>query len=324
MANKHGQGSHGESKHIESKHCESKHGESKHGESKHGESRHGECRHSESNHGESRHSESTQDGKKQSDTEHNIPGAPLTAARRTHAIAVALALTLSTVPFSEGLFGRGTLMWSDVLDQNVPYFRWVWSQILSGKSPLWTPNLFGGFSAIGSGQFAIFYPPNVLFAPYDPVWPHRLWIIAHLWGGALGMYLYSYRRFRSMPGSVVATIGFSLSAFHVNHLVHVGLFAAYSWVPWMFLGIDLVAKRWSSSRALIAALPLTMMALVGHPQCLWISCVGAGIYVLGTISAAHRPDRIRATMRVACSLGLGIGLAAVSLLPLWKFSRGSV
>ncbi len=99
-------------------------------------------------------------------------------------------------------------MWSDVLDQNEPYFRWVWAHILAGKSPFWTPNLFGGFSAIGSGQFAIFYPPNVLFAINDPVWAQRFWIIAHLWGGALGLYLYAYRRFRSVPGAVVGAIGF--------------------------------------------------------------------------------------------------------------------
>jgi Bacterial membrane protein YfhO len=244
-------------------------------------------------------------------------------AKRHHIGGVFVAIILSTLPFADGLFGKRTLMYGDVLEQNVPYFRWVWQQLLAGESPIWTPKLFGGFSAIGSGQFAIFYPPNVLFALKDAVLAHRLWILVHLWLGVVAMFTYAYKRFAGVPGAIVAAVGFSLSGYHVFHLIHVGLFAAYSWVPVMLIGIDLLAEKWSFKRSLLAVVPVSMIALIGHPQSLWIVCFGGAIYAIGTVTLARRADRFKATARVAIAMVIGLFLAAIALLPLWKFSRGS-
>ncbi len=240
---------------------------------------------------------------------------------RRHWRGLSITVLLSLLPFWEVVAGSRTAIYGDVHDQHIAYYTAVWRAIRAGRAPWWDPTTFSGFNMLGAGQAAIFYPPNVLFGWLEATNAHRWWLVLHLALTAGGMYAWSYRRWRSVPGAVVSGVSLALCGFHVFHLVHMNWFAGLAWLPLIFLGLDLVSERWTTRRALALAVPLAMMSSLGNPQLLWITGIGVVVYAAG-ISLEQRA-RHRSDLRLLVATGLGLGLAAVQLVPLWLFSRTS-
>lgn len=243
-----------------------------------------------------------------------------TLQRHWRGLATSIALAL--VPFWEIVAGRRTALYGDAQEQFVPFYAAVWDLIRAGHAPWWHPGVFSGFSLVGAGQSAAFYPPTVIFGWLEETNAARWWLVLHLLVGAVGMYAWCYSRWRSTPGAVVAAVSLSLCSFHVLHLVHMNFFAQASWVPLTFLGIDLLAERWTTGRAAVLAFPLAMIVVLGGPQVLWMTCLALGAYA--AFGSGHRRDRLRSDLRIAAGLALGLGLGAVQLIPAWLYSKASV
>jgi hypothetical protein len=247
------------------------------------------------------------------------PGRRLPIGRDTlRALGIAVGLTL--LPYWEVVSGRRTAMFGDVNDLSVPEYVAVWRSWRAAEWPWWTPAVFGGRSTLGAGQYAVFYPLNAVFGFLEPVAAYRWWLVAHLGLACAGAFAWSWHRFGSRPGAIVAGVAYAGSGFAVLHLVHPPFVIAVAWLPFAFLGVDLVRERWSAGRAAVAAVPIALIGLGGQPQLLWIALVGVGTYAAATVLV----DRdLPALARKAAAVGLGIGLAAVQLLPLWLSSRTS-
>lgn len=245
-------------------------------------------------------------------------------ARRSRKTALALAITLVvvTAPFWEVVAGRRTTMYGDVSDFYVPAYVTVWRTIRAGHWPWWTQNVFAGHSMLGAGQYAVFYPFNAVFGWLDPVTAYRWWMLGHLWIAASGAFAWSWYRWRSRPGAIVSGVAYALSGFAVLHLVHAPFIAAGAWLPFVFLGADLVSERWSTSRAAVIAGALALIALLGNPQLLWMTVVGLTVYTVALVLAGARPWS--AAGRVLGALACGVGIGAVQVLPLLAFSHTSV
>lgn len=237
-------------------------------------------------------------------------------------LAVAATLTAVTLPFKGVLGGWRTAMYGDVNEQTVPFFAAVWREIAGPGSAFWNPNIFAGHSTLGTGQFAVLYPFNFLFGVFGPVEGYRWWFLFHLWAAGLTTFAWAWNRWGSRPGAVVAGVGYALSGSIVFHLMHPAFLAAAAWLPLVFLGMDRLIERWSTGRALLVALPIGVIGLLGHPQLLWMSGLGALVYAVGLL-AQRRPDWA-ALGRVFGALGCGAALTAVQMLPLFLFSRDSV
>lgn len=244
--------------------------------------------------------------------------------RRSRWTLYALAVTLLavTIPFWEILTGRATAMYGDVNDHYVPGYVAVWRMIREGVLPFWVPNVFAGQSAVGSGQYAVFYPLNALFGIFEPVMAYKWWTLVHLWLGATGAFFWSLRRWGSRTGATVTGVAYGLNGVVVLHLVHSAFLAAAAWLPLMFLGIDLVFERWSSARASAVAVPLALIAFTGQPQLLWMAAIGGAGYIAAR--AAGRRSAWRGAVRCVAAMVCGIGLAAIQLYPQFLFSQTSV
>ena len=94
-------------------------------------------------------------------------------------------------------------MYGDVNDQ-FPNYVAVWRTIRAGHWPWWTANVFAGHSMLGAGQYAVFYPFNVVFGWFDPASAYRWWILGHIWLAALGAFALSWRLWRSRPAAMRA------------------------------------------------------------------------------------------------------------------------
>lgn len=237
-------------------------------------------------------------------------------------LAVVITLVIATLPYWEVLAGRRTAMYGDVNDLHVPLYTTAWRTIRAGHWPWWTQNVFGGHSMIGAAQYAVFYPFNAVFGWLDPRVAYRWWMLGHVWLAAAGAFAWSWHRWRSRPGAVVTGVAYALNGFAVLHLVHAPFLAAAAWLPFTFLGIDLVSERWSWSRAALVAFPLALIAFLGHPQLVWMAILGCSIYA--TALLLLRVRNLAATGRAAGALLCGLGIGALQLIPLLAFSRTSV
>jgi hypothetical protein len=244
----------------------------------------------------------------------------LVTARPT-ALALGAALAIASLPYWEVLSGHRSAMYGDVNDVMVPQYLTVWRSIAAGHWPWWTPNVFAGHSMLGAGQYAIFYPANVLFGLLAPVTAYRWWLLLHIWIATAGAFAWSWRRFGSRAGAIVSGVAYSGSGFAVLHLVHMPFVIAVAWLPVLFCGVDLVHEQWTTLRALLVATAIAMIAFAGQPQMLWIALVGVIVYAL--VLATSKRAGLRSVARVAAGAALGVGISAVQLLPLWQFSRSS-
>jgi len=236
--------------------------------------------------------------------------------------ALALTLCIVTVPFLAVLRGRATTMMWDINEFYVPAHRAVWREFRDGHAPWWTPNVYAGDSTLGAGQYGVFYPLHAIYGFFDATTAHRWWFMSHLWLASGTMFAWSRHRWASNPAAIVAGSAYALSGFFILHLKFTPFLIVAAWLPLVFLGIDLVRERWTTLRAATVAVPLALVALAGHPQMLYYSGLGLATYVV--VTAMFEPGSRRWVGRVAGALSLGLGLAAVQLLPLLRFSSISV
>jgi hypothetical protein len=247
---------------------------------------------------------------------------PVIARLRVHWRALAVSCAIALLPFWEVVAGRRTTIYADAQEQFIPYYATVWRLIRDGHAPWWHGGSFSGFSLLGAGQAAVFYPPNALYGWLEATNATRWWLVLHLLIGVGGMYVWSYRRWRSQPGAIASAAAFALCSFHIFHLVHLNFFAEASWLPVAMLGVDLVTERWTTRRVLVLAGPIALMALLGGPQLLWLGGIGLAVYAAGVSLEAR--SRRRSDLRLVAAMALGLGMGAVQLLPSWLFSRTSV
>ena len=87
------------------------------------------------------------------------------------------------------------------------------------------------------------------------------------------------------------------------HLVHPSFLAAVAWLPFTFLGVDLVSERWSWPRAALVAVPIALIAFLGQPQLVWMAILGCALYAAallllrGTDLGGHGSGRGRVVVR---------------------------
>ncbi len=241
-------------------------------------------------------------------------------------IGAAIALYLVTIPFLEILLGARTAMWSDINAALVPRYSAVWQNIRSGSSPFWWKSLFSGFNTLGAGQSAVFYLPNAIFGWLSPVTAFRWWLLGHIWFGAIGWYLWSLWRWRSIPGAVVSALAGTLSGFAVYHLVHLPFVASLAWIPWVLLLLDRTIERRGWIHPALLAFSLAAIAVIGHPVMIWF----VGIIVVVTVAMrtisrrSNWRDVLHVYARVATGCALGFSLAAVQLIPQLSFGRTGI
>ncbi len=232
-----------------------------------------------------------------------------------------VAIGVVSLPFLGLVVGIDSPFVGDVPSYHLPITTWVWDSILAGDSPFWSNWVFAGQNVAGVGQAGIFYPFNAVFGLVNPVIGLRWWILFHVVVAATGAYFWSWRSWRSGPAAAVTAIAYGLNGFFILHFVHMNFIVCSAWIPWVFLGSDLVSERWSLKRASVMVIPLALITVSGGPQIIWITGFGLAIY--SVVRLARRDAGPWPLLRVGFGAGLGICLGAVQLLPLYLFSKTS-
>ena len=244
-------------------------------------------------------------------------------------------LALSTAGFFwRLLFTQGVWMpagGGDLAGFLYPVYHFAARSLRVGRIPLWNPYLYSGAPFVADIQSGVFYPINLLAFLLAPELTYRtmeLLAVAHFFLAGASMYLcLRFLRREGRIGRLAALAGavaFMFSDLFVTHFGNLNLIAVAAWLPLIFLCYHRALTDGDLGWALGAGAALGVAALAGHIQPLLHILLLLGLYLLYRVALALR-EGPRAVLTLvglaALVLILGLGLAALSLLPAYEMSQ---
>jgi hypothetical protein len=263
-------------------------------------------------------------------------------------VVVLLATMLAV--FWQDLFGGQAYFGPDTLSFYYPLTAWYGEQLRSGHLPLWIPYIFGGYPLFADGEIGMLYPLHLLAYLTLPA-ETAFSILRPLHFFLAGAFTYWFGRLIGLQrfGALLAGLGFSYGSFMVGHLQHENIVRSAVWLPLALGLLELALRRSGRGRCLllIGCGVVVAVQMVGiHVQPVLLSLVLLGAYALcgplrpnGVQPPAPWPawrslcwPRWRALtvylgsrlLAVALVVGVGAGLAAVQLLPLYQLGERSM
>jgi len=193
--------------------------------------------------------------------------------------------------------------------------------LMRGELPLWNPHSAGGMPLLADFQSAVYYPVNLVLNLGDPLRAMGWAVFLHVVLAGLGTY--GFLRFRTLP-AVAAGFGglaYMMSGFLMTRIGHPTMVQAAAWLPWLFLIVDRIVvrgeARWFAALAAAAACSI----LSGFPQ------VTAHAFAASLLYFIYRGCSARIGSRpylwAAAFASVGVGLAAVQIIPTLEFARQS-
>ncbi|NOZ05409.1 MAG: YfhO family protein [Chloroflexi bacterium] len=247
--------------------------------------------------------------------------------RRKDSFALALLGGLVLSFFWKLVLTQRILAGVDIFTFFYPYRDYAAHALLTGRLPLWNPDIFLGVPFLADSQTALFYPLHWpllgLSAPRAVAWS----IVIHIFVAACGAYIFARRVGKLSPPAAMATaMVFALSGFLGAQAEHVNQLNTAAWLPWLLIAAD---RAFAGRRLAVPAggLLVAVMLLAGHAQAAYINLSALGLFALSRapVSAWRRPAWWGKTLWPLAQMSLlGAGLAAVQLLPTAELSRLSI
>jgi len=225
------------------------------------------------------------------------------------------------------------LFWGTPATQFVPWWKWSFDVLLSGHLPLWNPLVGMGAPLIANYQSALFYPPNLVYFLFyllggisSLAWSQALVLTGHLIFAAVGMSILTRRLGFGKLAQTVSGLAFGLSGYYVAHAWFSSLNAAIAWFPWILLiSLEMIIGKKKSTSRIKLGLVLGLQLLAGHAQTSWYSWLFITLWVgfwtwqvnlNGGLDTIQRISKvIKSWGYLALSIILGVGIAAIQLLP---------
>ncbi len=240
-----------------------------------------------------------------------------------------IALTLAffyKLAFTGMIMGRG-----DIYAYFYPYWSIRQAAFMAGHIPLWTSDIFMGVPVLANSQVGVFYPPNWPLTPFDPPTAVTISLLVHIAWAMMGVYVLarSTLQLDQVP-ALVAALVFGLSGYMGAKAENINQLQALAWMPWLFLllnrAISAAHPNIRARYSLLTGIVLALQLLAGHPQTVFITLLGLGIYGL-TLALMERGARLGNILRLAGVLFtagvVAVLLAAPQLIPMLELSRQS-
>ncbi|HVW32624.1 MAG TPA: hypothetical protein VHL53_08810, partial [Acidimicrobiia bacterium] len=185
----------------------------------------------------------------------------------------------------------------------------------AGHLPVWNAFAFAGSPLLAVGQAGAFYPPNVLFALLPMIAANNLVVVANFVVAGIGAFLLARRLTGDDDAALVGGLAFSLSGFMFGHVAHQGIDATVSWLPWTIYAFELLRERVTPRRIGLGGGVVALSVLAGHSQMFVFGILVVGLYAGFLMAFDWRAQRTRPLLPVVLMVVVGMGLAAVQLLP---------
>lgn len=185
----------------------------------------------------------------------------------------------------------------------------------TGQSPLWAPELAGGYPLLANGQLGFWYPPHVLLREFLPsVWVLNISLLLHALLGGLGMYYWLKHNRLSPAALITGAILFPLGATMVGKYESLNLILPFMWVP-LLLGLLQLFLETGRTKYFFWWMGANILSiLVGHPQLAIYILILDGIFVGCLVGSQW--SRWRRALITAGGVLLMIGLTSFYWLPI--------
>ncbi len=231
---------------------------------------------------------------------------------------------------------------SDMVLQNYQWKRFIRAQIAQGEIPLWNPHLFAGIPFFAAGQHSALYPLSAVYYIMPLGAAYGWFILLNLW--LAGLFMAGYLRALGInrAGAGLAGLVYQLSGFLIASAVFPMIVAAAVWLPlilWMIENILRGRSLWIFRGAalpwvIIGGLAIGCNILAGHIELSIYTLLIAGYYAAVRLlwefgrrwrSTETLPLRwaVSSSLWLIVMLLLGLGLAALQLIPLYEFAQGN-
>ncbi|HZY44532.1 MAG TPA: YfhO family protein [Anaerolineae bacterium] len=239
---------------------------------------------------------------------------------------ILLLIALPIVLLAPIVLGR-VLYWGVPLLQFYPWQHAAIDAYQHGQLPLWNSLVGSGAPLAANLQTGAFYPLNILYLILPTEYAMGYTTILHV--VLAGLFMYAFIRSLKLDrfSSVVAAIAFQLCGFLIARLSFFSITATLPWLAaWLWRTERLVAsgQRLAVRNALLLALAIGLGILAGHAQTAVYGLIFVTLYFIWrmiTLSPRHLVTLSACLFIIAVTLGLG--LAAIQLLPSLELARES-
>jgi len=250
-----------------------------------------------------------------------------------------LLLSLLAATVLAGLFWWPLLSGGGFVGGNIYsyYFpqKMAYADVLQqGQWPFWNDRTGHGYPVLGESQTGVFYPLHLAIYTWLDV--NTAYNASHLVHYVLAFVFtagYARRFGMALPGALLAALVYVYGWFPCRSCWEWAIIGG-TWLPAALWSVEclLQTRRWRFAGLL--ALILAVQLLAGHFQLAWITQLVLVVYVpcrlwlvpVASISEEPLPtgrSRFRSGLVLLGAGVLGLGLAAMQLLPTWEFREVS-
>ena len=209
---------------------------------------------------------------------------------------------------------------TDIAQVFHPWLLYAGEQIRGGVIPLWNPHEYTGAPFFGNGQSALLFPVTMIAF----VLPAAVAVTVISWVKLLSIGVATYWFLRMLgpgPGpAFIAACGFMLSAPVIGWLQWT-FASTFLCLPLLLGAIKRLRERRELRALVLVAVVVTLDVLAGYPQAAAQALVVATAWAL--VLAARAGGGLGFLARYAAAVALGLGLAAVQLVPFVEYVRES-
>lgn len=208
---------------------------------------------------------------------------------------------------------------TDITQVFHPWLIWAGEQIRRGVFPFWNPHAYTGAPFFGNGQSALLFPLTLL----PVVLPAAVAVTVSSWLKLFGTGLATYWFLRTLTlAPLPALTGawtFMLSATVIGWLQWT-FASTFMFLPALLAATEHLRASPGGRRVAILAILVAFDVLAGYPQAVLHGLIVTTAWAL----CRFPPWRWGFVARYAVGVGLGVGLAAVQLLPFAEYVRESL
>ena len=216
------------------------------------------------------------------------------------------------------VFQSKTLIYFDNLLQIAPAFYFWKQEILQGRLPLWNPYILAGLPFLADPSHPVFSPFNLVFLVFDNIFQAiSFQVILLVFLASLGTYSLARSLKLSKLSSWLSGLIYGFSGSTILGVNDLNSLVGLVLLPWVLavFRVEVIRKKKYLSWRL--SLVLALQLLSGHTQYAYYALLLMGVWFLIHLLTSHMSLKEVGIklVRFGITLVLGLGLAAVQILP---------
>lgn len=218
---------------------------------------------------------------------------------------------------------KGNMLFApDILRYHYYFKPFLFQELKAGTVPLWNPFIMSGIPYLEHPQVTPWYVPNLLFGLLPLENAFAVYLALHIFIAMSAMF-FLCRTWIGIIPSWTTGVMYGLSGYFVGRIYagHIDVIAASAWLP-LVLALFWHAMESPSKKTIIkAGVALAIQIFSGY-QTIALFTLEAVVLAAGWICFHKRS--IKPFMTVLMSVGIGLGIAAIQVLPNYQYVSRSI